>query len=1010
MLKKIITMWLTLTAFVVTAQNPQTQNAPIFSANAKYVNGTAPGYWPTQSSQTKADGTPLPTATGLVLNIGPGSANCSGTIVSFNGGTLTMSASTTNYVYLDTTSSCNVSVKTSTFGSADIPIAKVITGSSAITSLFDDRTIFSVPATSGAVLPSSPAIVWALTPTTSRAATPSDIAGVEITAASCSTSGTVWSPSANSGAGGCVTSTVPTGTVPLPVIYQTSTTIGPVDPTQGNGVSVSPSLANAIPMPTQTFPTTSAGINGFINNGDSITYGVGSTGGTGTVPYNSTTWVSMLASQIGVTPVTLGGTWKNAGVAGAQAADIVKQVFNSDAPVAGDGIMRTLMGFINDALNKGAGAYQAVANSAMMAAITWEIIPSSQKVMGNQISLPSGWSLDTTYTQATGICTNGTTPAVFPFTTTTNNPEPTVFMWIRTYDLGGTTTGTFKYHQDSSTDTNTETFNAPAVATLALGATDTISSINLGQVVGAPGSHSVTVTPGSNGGLVCVLGIGYTGDADNGATAKQLWVGDVTRSTCDTKYADAWQYSQMQKRNIKYLQSIGMAPNFVMDRASWLSTGPTSELVACGDRHPNNTGQIAMYKAWAGPTAVPETTPLPPSGSFLDTITTAAVTGGTAVISPSADNIRFTSTASGNVFLPPVSQTIFPHTIYLTNEAGGIITLTAGAGQTGGAVGAQIPPNSVSTITSTFPGHWEYMPGDPFSSAHSCTSTTATTFTLTSATDCLLKTGSALLVVSIPASNQVGQPWTIINSGTTPITFANGGTGLTSQSIGPGGAASIITDTTTTAKVNGNSFVGAINNTSSIAVASYTLLATDTRLEMANGSNSAVVLPSTIPAGFTRMVIIANPTTHNVTFSGASSGTANSSTLYGGQVGLLISSASGGWYLGVLPSSISIPQTVTSNTSGTNVGSWTCTTATCTSTSGSYTATLTGAVSAGGTISTLLWPTTGAIYKCTVVENDTLATPLNLGHSVATATGMTVTSGAALATGSIGFDYKCEKP
>lgn len=111
-------------------QQPQTSTAPIYAANAKYVNGVAPGYWPTAGS-------------GLVLNISAGTANCSSTMVTYAGGTLTLTASSTNYVYLNTASSCAVTFNTTGFTSQGIPIATVVTSASAITSITDDRTMQS---------------------------------------------------------------------------------------------------------------------------------------------------------------------------------------------------------------------------------------------------------------------------------------------------------------------------------------------------------------------------------------------------------------------------------------------------------------------------------------------------------------------------------------------------------------------------------------------------------------------------------------------------------------------------------------------------------------------------------------------------------------------------------------------------------------------------------------------------------------------------------------------------
>jgi hypothetical protein len=81
----------TLFALAATAsgQQPATQTAPIHAINTKYVNGVAPVYWPTAGS-------------GLTPNISAGTAFCGGSIQTCARGTLTMAASSTDYVYLDT--------------------------------------------------------------------------------------------------------------------------------------------------------------------------------------------------------------------------------------------------------------------------------------------------------------------------------------------------------------------------------------------------------------------------------------------------------------------------------------------------------------------------------------------------------------------------------------------------------------------------------------------------------------------------------------------------------------------------------------------------------------------------------------------------------------------------------------------------------------------------------------------------------------------------------------------
>jgi len=155
LIRLYLALWLSAAAGFAVAQNPQSTLAPIVSVNAAYNNGVSPGYRPTAGS-------------GLVLNIGPGTANCSGTIATYTGGTLSMTASVVNYVYLNTSASCIPAVKTSPFGSSDIPVATVTAGSSAITAtcnangtsspsgsypcVIDDRTIFFLPGNSSSGL------------------------------------------------------------------------------------------------------------------------------------------------------------------------------------------------------------------------------------------------------------------------------------------------------------------------------------------------------------------------------------------------------------------------------------------------------------------------------------------------------------------------------------------------------------------------------------------------------------------------------------------------------------------------------------------------------------------------------------------------------------------------------------------------------------------------------------------------------------------------------------------
>ena len=110
-------------------QQASTATAPIFNANAKYVQGVAPGYWPT-------------TGAGLTLNLAAGSAYCGNppALVTYPAGTLTMVNAATNLVYLDPAATCAPTVnQAANFAVGQIPIAKVVTAGSAITAITDMR-------------------------------------------------------------------------------------------------------------------------------------------------------------------------------------------------------------------------------------------------------------------------------------------------------------------------------------------------------------------------------------------------------------------------------------------------------------------------------------------------------------------------------------------------------------------------------------------------------------------------------------------------------------------------------------------------------------------------------------------------------------------------------------------------------------------------------------------------------------------------------------------------------
>jgi len=92
----------------------------------------APGYWATAGS-------------GLTLQLSAGTAYCGNppVPVSYPGGSLALTASATNYVYLDPANSCSPASSTSAFTPGKIPIAVVLTSATSISSITDARTWFT---------------------------------------------------------------------------------------------------------------------------------------------------------------------------------------------------------------------------------------------------------------------------------------------------------------------------------------------------------------------------------------------------------------------------------------------------------------------------------------------------------------------------------------------------------------------------------------------------------------------------------------------------------------------------------------------------------------------------------------------------------------------------------------------------------------------------------------------------------------------------------------------------
>lgn len=103
--------------------------------------------------------------------------------------------------------------------------------------------------------------------------------------------------------------------------------------------------------------------------------------------------------------------------------------------------------------------------------------------------------------------------------------------------------------------------------------------------------------------------------------------------------------------------------------------------------------------------------------------------------------------------------------------------------------------------------------------------------------------------------------------------------------------------------------------------------------------------------------------------------------------------------------STAVAGTTATATPGTGVTSCTCATAACTSLRGTYT--IVGGTATTGTLCGLAWTATPAAYVCTASENGG-STNFGIGNSVATTTGMNITSAISVIGATFTVNYSCQ--
>lgn len=329
---------------------------------------------------------------------------------------------------------------------------------------------------------------------------------------------------------------------------------------------------------------------------------------------------------------------------------------------------------------------------------------------------------------------------------------------------------------------------------------------------------------------------------------------------------------------------------------------------------------------------------------------------------------------------------------YTLFKAGGVTNISTDAG---GSIALEIHGNTGAVLN-----------GSGFNAIIGATTPAAGKFTsvtdsgLTSGNCVQASTGGLLATISVPCLTSSGFP---IVLGSTSIAAGSTTTSIASLSVS--GASQTGTDGTQglilQAYTAGSGFGCLYPFTVTPGSSNYTVCGSSTATIIgANGS-------TTVGAAFGNSI--------NFQINSGTKATVDANGLNGPLGGTTPAAAVVTTLNGITPSTIcttatgctiGISNPITSATGGSGTGTVTCVTAACTNLRGSYT--VAGGTFATGTLLALVWPTTTNAYVCSasVLNN---ATGASIGyHSVATATGMNITSLTAVTGLNVDIDYACQ--
>lgn len=312
---------------------------------------------------------------------------------------------------------------------------------------------------------------------------------------------------------------ISTSTPGLPCVYTSTTGCGGIDPLLGRigngnvGSSVPPlSATPRIPVITNPLPLT--GNSGLVGAGNSVMFGTGSTqcstGSNTALSGTGTCFLDQLANLM-----SLSAHKNNIAVGGDQVCDTINHALNDSfgLPSAIDHTPRLFLNLLNDADVKDRGAYETDARGCLNALIALWTSDASTRMRGNDVTPATNWSLDTTYSNWSGLQTSTNTAVqTVTFTVPTGGFLVYLNILFPVLDLPGTTTQ--PGHFSVSLDGGSAIFisnGSPIPVLTQNGATRSVMSYRYPSTL-SPGSHTVTFTSLLTGSqnYAGVMGITWT--------------------------------------------------------------------------------------------------------------------------------------------------------------------------------------------------------------------------------------------------------------------------------------------------------------------------------------------------------------------------------------------------------------------------------------------------------------------------------------------------------------------